>query len=165
MAFPEPVPGLVIGYSYVWAEEHKRGREEGAKDRPCAVILLTTSDDDERVVTVLPISHAPQIDPRLAVEIPAVVKRRLKLDDARSWVVLTEANRFVWPGPDLRPLRPGEPETVSYGALPYRLFEDIRLRFIEAANLDFQDFAMLGDASATLADGILRLEIDLRPQN
>jgi len=39
-----------------------------------------------------------------------------------------------------------------------------RLRFIEAANLDFQDFAMLGDAAATLEDGILRLEIDLRPQ-
>jgi len=39
-----------------------------------------------------------------------------------------------------------------------------RLRFIEAANLDFQDFAMLGDATATLEDGILRLEIDLRPQ-
>ena len=39
-----------------------------------------------------------------------------------------------------------------------------RLRFIEAANLDFQDFAMLGDAATTLEDGILRLEIDLRPQ-
>ncbi len=38
-----------------------------------------------------------------------------------------------------------------------------RLRFIEAAKLDFQDFAMLGDATATLEDGILRLEIDLRP--
>ncbi len=38
-----------------------------------------------------------------------------------------------------------------------------RQRFIEAANLDFQDFAMLGDAVATLEDGILRLEIDLRP--
>ena len=38
-----------------------------------------------------------------------------------------------------------------------------RQRFIEAANLDFQDFAMLGDATATLEDGILRLEIDLRP--
>jgi hypothetical protein len=38
-----------------------------------------------------------------------------------------------------------------------------RLLFIEAANLDFQDFAMLGDATATLDDGILRLEIDLRP--
>jgi hypothetical protein len=38
-----------------------------------------------------------------------------------------------------------------------------RLRFLEAANIDFQDFAMLGDATATLDDGILRLEIDLRP--
>jgi hypothetical protein len=38
-----------------------------------------------------------------------------------------------------------------------------RLMFIEAAKIDFQDFAMLGDAVATLDDGILRLEIDLRP--
>lgn len=38
-----------------------------------------------------------------------------------------------------------------------------RKRLIEAANLDFQDFAMLGDATATLDDGVLRLEIDLRP--
>ncbi len=38
-----------------------------------------------------------------------------------------------------------------------------RLRFIEAAKIDFQDFAMLGDAVATLDDGVLRLEIDLRP--
>jgi hypothetical protein len=38
-----------------------------------------------------------------------------------------------------------------------------RVRFIEAAKLDFQDFAMLGDATATLEDGILRFEIDLRP--
>jgi hypothetical protein len=34
---------------------------------------------------------------------------------------------------------------------------------MEAAKIDFQDFAMLGDATATLEDGILRLEIDLRP--
>jgi len=40
-----------------------------------------------------------------------------------------------------------------------------RQRFMEAARLDFQDYAMLGDAVATLEDGILRLEIDLRPQN
>ena len=38
-----------------------------------------------------------------------------------------------------------------------------RQRFLEAARLDFQDYAMLGDAVATLEDGILRLEIDLRP--
>ena len=38
-----------------------------------------------------------------------------------------------------------------------------RQRFREAAKLDFQDFAMLGAATATLDDGILRFEIDLRP--
>ena len=38
-----------------------------------------------------------------------------------------------------------------------------RQRFIEAARIDFQDYAMIGDAVATLKDGILRLEIDLRP--
>lgn len=38
-----------------------------------------------------------------------------------------------------------------------------RQRFLEAAKIDFQDYAMIGDAEATLDDGILRLEIDLRP--
>lgn len=38
-----------------------------------------------------------------------------------------------------------------------------RLLFIEAAKLDFQDFAMMADATATIDDGILRFEIDLRP--
>jgi hypothetical protein len=38
-----------------------------------------------------------------------------------------------------------------------------RQRFIEAAQTDFQDFAMIGDATATLVDGVLHLEIDLRP--
>ncbi len=38
-----------------------------------------------------------------------------------------------------------------------------RQRFLEQARLDFQDFAMVADATARLEDGILRLEIDLRP--
>jgi hypothetical protein len=38
-----------------------------------------------------------------------------------------------------------------------------RRQFIEQARLDFMDFAMLGDASATLEDGILTLRVDLRP--
>jgi hypothetical protein len=38
-----------------------------------------------------------------------------------------------------------------------------RQRFIEAARIDFQDFAMIGDATASLSGGVLRLEIDLRP--
>lgn len=38
-----------------------------------------------------------------------------------------------------------------------------RTRFIEQAQLDFQDFAMIGDATGTLEDGVLVLRIDLRP--
>jgi hypothetical protein len=132
VALPVPVPGLVIRYSYLWQTEHVRGREEGVKDRPCAVILVSTDDAGEHVVTVLPISHAAPTDPRLAVEIPAATKRRLGLDDARSWVVLTEANRFVWPGPDLRPLRRGDAGSVAHGLLPFSLFDEIRLKFLAA---------------------------------
>ena len=38
-----------------------------------------------------------------------------------------------------------------------------RKRFIEQAQLDYMDFAMIGDAEATLADGVLTLRVDLRP--
>ncbi|MBZ0261591.1 MAG: hypothetical protein K8F90_13440, partial [Hyphomicrobiales bacterium] len=66
----------------------------------------------------------------LAVEIPQATKRRLGLDDARSWVVLTEANRFTWPGPDLRPMRRGEAASVLYGELPGSLLTKIRDGFL-----------------------------------
>ena len=38
-----------------------------------------------------------------------------------------------------------------------------RQHFIAQANIDFQDFAMIGDAQATLEDGVLTLRVDLRP--
>ena len=38
-----------------------------------------------------------------------------------------------------------------------------RQRFITQAQLDFQDFAMIGDAEGSLEDGVLHLRIDLRP--
>jgi hypothetical protein len=40
---------------------------------------------------------------------------------------------------------------------------DERTRFIEQAQMDFQDYAIIGDASASLVDGILTLTVDLRP--
>jgi hypothetical protein len=38
-----------------------------------------------------------------------------------------------------------------------------RTKFIQQAQADFQDYAMLGDATASLEDGVLVLRIDLRP--
>jgi len=38
-----------------------------------------------------------------------------------------------------------------------------RRRFLDRMKLDFQDFAMLGDATGTIEDGFLVLRVDLRP--
>jgi hypothetical protein len=37
-----------------------------------------------------------------------------------------------------------------------------RQHFIAQAQVDFQDFAMIGDATAAMEDGVLVLRIDLR---
>ncbi|MDQ6784636.1 MAG: hypothetical protein M3063_14620 [Actinomycetota bacterium] len=38
-----------------------------------------------------------------------------------------------------------------------------RKRFVDQARVDFMDYAMIGDAEASVADGVLTLRIDLRP--
>lgn len=129
MAFPAAVPGLVIRYSYLWQAEYLRGQEEGVKDRPCAVILVTRDGEGGEMVTVLPITHSPPDNPALALEIPLGTKARLGLDSERSWVILTEANRFVWPGPDLRPVG-SNLDSVAYGLLPQAFFNQMKERFV-----------------------------------
>ncbi|HLG00262.1 MAG TPA: hypothetical protein VI916_07315 [Acidimicrobiia bacterium] len=37
-----------------------------------------------------------------------------------------------------------------------------RQRYIDQANLDYLDFALVGDAEGTLVDGVLTLRVDLR---
>ena len=132
MPLPTPVPGLVIRYSYLWHSEHLAGREEGQKDRPCAIIaaLRPAEEPSETRVLVLPVTHSPPTDAALAVEIPARVKERLGLDAERSWVVLSEWNEFIWPGPDLRRVTGRDESSVAYGMLPPSLFAAIRDRFL-----------------------------------
>jgi hypothetical protein len=115
---PPPTSGLVIGYSYLWEAEFRAGIEEGSKDRPCAIVIATRTEDGDIVVTVAPITHSPPIRAQNAVELPMEVKRRLHLDAERSWVVCSELNRFVWPGPDLRPVSRQRPGDFVYGTLP-----------------------------------------------
>ena len=40
-----------------------------------------------------------------------------------------------------------------------------RQQFIEQAELDYMDFAIVADASWTFDDGILTLRVDLRPKD
>ena len=132
MAFPIPAPGLVIRYSFLWSDAAARGQEEGDKDRPCAVVVTMTNDAGDTVVYVLPITHTPPRNAALAVEIPITTKRRLGLDGERSWIIVSELNRFIWPGPDLRPRLAGDPSSVAYGELPAKLLTEA-LDKLEAA--------------------------------
>jgi hypothetical protein len=126
VSLPIPEAGLVICYAYLWHSEHERGREEGTKDRPCAIVLTAKSAEGKTVVSVVPVTHAPPETPDEAVEIPFPTKQRLGLDAARSWVVVSEVNRFVWPGSDLRPVSRGETDRFDYGLLPPSLFRQIK---------------------------------------
>lgn len=142
MTWPIPQPGLVIRYSYLWTREARAGREEGVKDRPCAIVLAVADAQDRMRVIVLPITHtAPQL-PDEGIELPQPTKARLGLDNERSWIVITEGNDFIWPGPDLRPGAGQGPESVAYGFLPPRLFQAIRDRFLARAQM--------GQASITM---------------
>lgn len=129
MAIPNPEPGLVISYAYVWHHEHEAGQEEGRKVRPAVIVMVVEpAVDNGTTVTVLPVTHSPPRDERSAVEIPAVVKRHLGLDEARSWVIVSEGNEFLWPGYDLR--RIPDSDRYDYGFLPPRLFEQILQAFV-----------------------------------
>jgi hypothetical protein len=91
---------------------------------------------DGMIVVVLPITHAPPAPSTLAMEIPPTTKARLGLDDERSWVIFSEANRFRWPGPDLRPSRNGDLSSVAYGELPATMFRRLRDDFLRAYQND-----------------------------
>jgi hypothetical protein len=132
LSFPTPIPGLVIRYAYLWSADAEAGHEEGVKDRPCAVIMVTRTTKDRIRAYVLPVTHSPPGDPMLAVEIPQSTKARLGLDSERSWVVLSEANEFLWSGPDLRRAISGKEESIVYGMLPRGLTAKIRELLVAA---------------------------------
>jgi hypothetical protein len=130
MALPEPKPGLVIRYDYLWADEAAAGRDT-SKDRPACLVAATDATTSPRFVVILPITHTRPRTGVAAVEIPDRVRRAIGLDDAPSWVIVSEHNVDEWP----RGLAaiPGKPRTYSYGFIPPGLFAQIKTRFLERA--------------------------------
>jgi hypothetical protein len=131
---PNPEPGLIISYSYLWHGEYEVGQQEGRKDRPSVIVLAVERETDETtVVTVLPITHSAPSDSKTAVEIPMPVKRHLGLDERRSWIVVSEGNEFIWPGYDLRKIP--NTDRYDYGFLPPRLFNLVVKAFLNLHRL------------------------------
>ena len=129
MPLPEPKPGLVVRYDYLWSHETAAGREQG-KERPACLVAATDSLARPRFVVLLPITHTPPADATVSIEIPPKVRQALGLDDARCWVVASEHNVDEWPNAGLAPV-PGRPRVFSYGFVPPRLFAQIKAKFLE----------------------------------
>ncbi len=131
MALPAPEPGLVLCYSYLWHREESRGGAEGRKDRPAVIVIVRRREaDGAEIVTVLPITHSPPRPGQEAIKLPPGVKRAAGLDAEDSWVVVDEANDFLWPGYDLRPVADGSGR-FHFGYIPPRFYEVIRERLLD----------------------------------
>ena len=57
---PEPRPGLVIRYDYLWLREASAGRDQG-KDRPACLVAASDWSLQPRFVVILPITHSPPV--------------------------------------------------------------------------------------------------------
>jgi len=101
------------------------------EDRPAVVVLARVVRENFTEIIVAPITHSPPREHGAAIEVPPRVKAHLGLDDQRSWIVVTELNRFMWPGPDIRPAKGRD--TPLYGAIPGKLFEQVRQAIGERA--------------------------------
>jgi hypothetical protein len=123
MALDPPKPGQVIGYRYLWWSEHRKGQEEGAKDRPCAVVYAVETEGGRTRVYVLPITHTKPFDAEDGLQMLPQWKKHLGLDDEPSWVMTSELNHFEWPGPDIRG---DSTEAISFGFLPHKVTTHLR---------------------------------------
>ena len=120
-----PPPGRVVHFAYLWRREAERRRVEATKDRPCVVLLVDAETVPGReIVSVLPITHGPPENPGDALELPPPTKRRLGLDESRSWVVVTESNDFTFPGYDLRPTPDGRADYGTLSGVQLRALRD-----------------------------------------
>ena len=66
MAFPDPKPGLVVRYDYLWLQ---------GKDRPACLVAASDSLTHPRYVVLL--THSPPDADTAGVEIPAKVNQAI----------------------------------------------------------------------------------------
>jgi hypothetical protein len=131
MPLPDPKPGLIVRYDYLWSRESSAGRNSG-KDRPTCIVAATDSLTKPRYVVLLPITHTPPLGDTVGIEIPAKVKQAIGLHDEPSWVIVSEHNIDEWPNSGLS-ASPGKPGIYSYGFIPPGLFALIKTEFLKLA--------------------------------
>lgn len=127
MPLPEPRPGLVIRYDYLWTREALAGRQQG-KERPACLVAATDPTVSPRFVVILPITHVRPDKETVGIEIPAKVRASLGLDEAPSWIIVSDHNVDEWPNAGHAPM-PGRPNDFAYGFIPPGLFAHVKAAF------------------------------------
>jgi hypothetical protein len=127
MPLPKPEPGLVIRYDYLWLGDAPR---KSGKERPACLVATLDDDANPQLVLILPITHSRPKSGTIGIEIPRAVCEKLGLDEARSWIVISEANIDFWPNPGLAPV-PGRRSVFAYGFIPPGFFETVRDSFVK----------------------------------
>src|SRR5258708_4753556 len=103
---PEPIPGLIFRYGYLWLEEYRKGRTDPSKDRPVCIIARVAQHADHSLkiaddvtvepgdVIILPITTKPPGTGQIAVELTVDEKRLCRLNpDFPSWLIVSEFMR------------------------------------------------------------------------
>ena len=127
----DPKPGLVVRYDFLWDQERQQGREDGAKDRPCAIVIASETSDGSKKVWLCPITHSPLKPGHTGVEIPPNVARHLGLDHEKSWIKTHEINSLTWEKDRIPAgITQAKPGQWSFGSIPPKLgkqmFEQVR---------------------------------------
>lgn len=134
MSLPDPEPGLVIRFNYLWGREHRMGRDNARYARPCAIVVAAppASPGEAPQVMVVPITHSEPEPGSASLELPPAIKRHLRLDGERSWVILDEVNLSAWPGFDVELNQYGD---WAYGQLPSAFFDRVRAGVLNAVRM------------------------------
>ena len=126
-----PKSGHILRYVYLFREEKARGREEGVKERFVAVVGF---EEGQYRVAAITTKGERQGS---AIALPSKVAKAAGLSPDSS-IVISELNRFTWPGYDIRPLmkKPG----YIAGRLPpgftNKIISEIKARGAKALNRD-----------------------------
>lgn len=123
MAKPNPCVGLVICYDYLFESEKRKGREEGQKPRPSAVIVAPAGQS-ENTVLICAITHTKPDDERDGVLISPADRRWMGLDNKPQWVITDECNLVDWDDAGIIPV----PDTGdwTYGNMTAELGKEVQ---------------------------------------
>ena len=125
-----PQPTDVLSYVYLWARDADAGRDEGSKERPVVVVLATQPVGTRARVTVAPVTTKTPLPSDAAIEMPAPVRRQLGWAMIGAGSSRRRRTAFLWPGPDLRPLRREGDGSPYYGKVPGDLLRRVREAYV-----------------------------------